>query len=78
MGNDIFFSLRAIVLWKLTFQIYPLPDGCILSIIDTTDVAANVNYPSDKKLIGNAFKKVIKEVEKFNEELASQQLAQFE
>ncbi len=47
-------------------------------IVDTTDVAANVNYPSDKKLIGNAFKKVIKEVEKFNESLANQQLEQFE
>lgn len=47
-------------------------------IIDTTDVAANVNYPSDKKLIGNAFKKVIKEVEKFNESLARQLLEQFE
>lgn len=47
-------------------------------IIDTTDVAANVNYPSDKKLIGNAFRKVMKEVEKFNESLAKQQLEQFE
>ena len=47
-------------------------------IVDTTDVAANVNYPSDKKLIGNAFKKVIKEVEKFNESLARQLLEQFE
>lgn len=47
-------------------------------IVDTTDVAANVNYPSDKKLIGNAFKKVIKEVEKFNESLAKQLLEQFE
>ncbi len=47
-------------------------------IVDTTDVAANVNYPSDKKLIGNAFKKVIKEVGKFNESLAKQQQEQFE
>jgi transposase len=47
-------------------------------IIDTTDVAANVNYPSDKKLAGNAFKKVIKEVEKFDSELAKEQLEQFE
>jgi transposase len=47
-------------------------------IVDTTDVAANVNYPSEKKLIGNAFKKVIKEVEKFNENLANQHLELFE
>ncbi|MEA4849692.1 MAG: IS1182 family transposase [Clostridiaceae bacterium] len=47
-------------------------------IIDTTDVAANVNYPSDKKLAGNAFKKVIKEAEKFNAKLAKEQLEQFE
>lgn len=47
-------------------------------IIDTTDVAANVNYPSDRKLIGNAFRKVIKEIEKFNESLANEQLEQFE
>lgn len=47
-------------------------------IIDTTDVAANVNYPSDKKLIKNAFKKVIKEVEKFDATLAKEQLEQFE
>ncbi len=47
-------------------------------IVDTTDVAANVNYPSDKKLIGNAFKNVMKEIGKFNESLAKQQLEQFE
>lgn len=47
-------------------------------IIDTTDVAANVNYPSDRKLIGNAYRRVIKEIEKFNEDLASEQLKQFE
>ena len=29
-------------------------------MIDSTDVAANVNYPSDKKLIRNAYKKVLK------------------
>jgi hypothetical protein len=47
-------------------------------IIDTTDVAANVNYPSDKKLIRNAFAKVIKEIGKFNEQLAKEQLECFE
>jgi len=47
-------------------------------MIDTTDVAANVNYPSNKKLIRNAYTKVIKEVEKFNENLAKELLEQFE
>ena len=47
-------------------------------IVDTTDVAANVNYPSEKKLIRNAFVKVMKEVEKFSESLAKQQLELFE
>jgi len=47
-------------------------------LIDTTDVAANVNFPSDKKLICDAFRKVIKEIGKFNELFAEQQLVQFE
>lgn len=47
-------------------------------LIDTTDVAANVNYPSDKKLICDAFRKVIREMRKFNETFAEQQLVQFE
>lgn len=47
-------------------------------IIDTTDVAANVNYPSNKKLICDAFRKVINEIKKFNETLAIQELEQFE
>ena len=47
-------------------------------LIDTTDVAANVNYPSDKKLICDAFRKVIREMRKFNEPFAEQQLVQFE
>jgi transposase len=34
-------------------------------IIDTTDVAANANYPSDKKLVCDAFRKVAKELEQF-------------
>jgi IS5 family transposase len=37
-----------------------------------------VNYPSDKKLIANAFAKVIKEVSKFNEQLAKEQAEEFE
>ena len=47
-------------------------------LIDTTDVAANVNYPSDKKLICDAFRKVIREMRKFNEPFSEQQLVQFE
>lgn len=47
-------------------------------LIDTTDVAANVNYPSDKKLICDAFRKVVREMRKFNEPFAEQQLIQFE
>ena len=47
-------------------------------MIDSTDVAANVNYPSDKKLLCNAFRKVIKEIDNFNPTLASQQLQSFE
>ena len=47
-------------------------------MIDTTDVAANVNYPSDKKLLCNAYRKVINEIEKFNEYLAKEQLEEFE
>ena len=33
-------------------------------IVDTTDVAANSNYPSDKKLIYSAFENLVKQVEK--------------
>ena len=47
-------------------------------LIDTTDVAANVNYPFDRKLICDAFRKVIREIRKFNEKLAEQQLSDFE
>lgn len=47
-------------------------------LIDSTDVAANVNYPSTRKLICNAFKKVIKEISKFNEALAVETLRDFE
>jgi len=47
-------------------------------LIDTTDVAANVNYPSNRRLICDAFRKVIRETRKFNELLAEQLLVQFE
>ena len=47
-------------------------------IIDSTDVAANVNYPSEKNLARSAFKKVIKEVSKFNQPLATELSAAIE
>ncbi|MCC5910301.1 MAG: IS1182 family transposase [Clostridiaceae bacterium] len=47
-------------------------------IIDSTDVAANVNYPSSKKLLCNAFRKLTKEIRKFNADLAENQLEAFE
>ena len=47
-------------------------------IVDSTDVAANVNYPSEKKLARKAFENVIKELEKINFELAKEQLEKYE
>lgn len=47
-------------------------------IVDSTDVAANVNYPSEKKLARKAFQNVIKELEKINFELAKEQLEKYE
>lgn len=47
-------------------------------IIDSTDVAANVNYPSDKKLIRNAYRNVIKEIDKFDDVLAKEYMEKFE
>lgn len=47
-------------------------------MIDSTDVAANANYPSDKKIIRNAYKNVIKEVRKFDEDLAKKQIEKIE
>lgn len=47
-------------------------------MIDTTDVAANTNYPSDKRLVRDSYRKVIKEVDKFNETLAKEYLDKFE
>jgi len=47
-------------------------------MIDSTDVAANVNYPSKKKLITKAFNNVIIELGKFNKKLAINQLKEFQ
>ncbi|WP_296559205.1 IS1182 family transposase [uncultured Acetobacterium sp.] len=47
-------------------------------IIDSTDVAANVNYPSIKKLARIAFNKVIQAVTEFNEPLAAEIAAAIE
>lgn len=42
----------------------------LLHTIDSTDVAANVNYLSEKKLIKKSFTNVIKELEKYKDGLA--------
>lgn len=47
-------------------------------IIDSTDVAANTNYPSEKNLVRQAFRKVMKEAAVFNEPLANQLLESIE
>jgi transposase len=47
-------------------------------LIDSTDVGANANYPSDKKLIRNAYRNVIKEIDRFDENLAKEYLEKFE
>lgn len=39
-------------------------------IVDTTDVAANVNYPSEKKLIRKSIEKLAKEISAFNPALS--------
>lgn len=47
-------------------------------IIDSTNVDANVNYPSIRRLICNAFRKVVREIDKFNNTLAAEVLKDFE
>lgn len=47
-------------------------------IVDSTDVEANTNYPSEKKLARSAFEKVLKEVSKFNEALAKKMSIEIE
>jgi transposase len=47
-------------------------------MVDSTNVDANVNYPSMRRLICNAFRKVIKEIDKFNSCLAAEILKAFE
>lgn len=47
-------------------------------MVDSTDVAANVGYPSTKRLVRNSFNNVIKEIEKFDEVLAKEQIEMFE
>lgn len=47
-------------------------------IVDSTDVAANVNYPRDKQLVVNAFKRVINEFKKFNQSKGMEILISFE
>lgn len=47
-------------------------------MIDSTDVAANVNYPLKKRLIEKAYNNVIKEISKFNETIAKEEKLKFE
>lgn len=47
-------------------------------IVDSTNVSANVNYPTEKKLLCNAYRKVLREVGKFNSNLAQIKLIEFE
>lgn len=47
-------------------------------MIDSTDVAANANYPSEKKLLCNAYKRVLREIEKYNKNLSMEKLNEFE
>jgi transposase len=47
-------------------------------IVDSTDVEADTNYPSEKKLARSAFKKVLEEVSRFNEALAKKMSVEIE
>lgn len=47
-------------------------------IVDSTNVDANVNYPSMRRLICNAFRKVVKELDKFNSAIAAEVSKDFE
>ena len=41
-------------------------------LVDSTDVAANTSFPSDKNLANSAFRKLTKEISKFNASLAKE------
>lgn len=47
-------------------------------LIDSTDVSVNASLPFGKKLIRDAYRKVIRQVETFNEDLAKEFLESFE
>ncbi len=47
-------------------------------IIDSTNVDANVNYPSMRRLICNAFRKVVREINKFDSAIAKEVSKGFE
>lgn len=47
-------------------------------MVDSTNVDANVNYPSIRRLICNAFRKVVKEIDKFDSAIAAEVLKDFE
>lgn len=47
-------------------------------IVDSTDVAANVNYPRAKRLLCDAYRRIVRELSKFNTNLAESILIAFE
>ena len=47
-------------------------------MIDSTDVAANVNYPSEEKLLCNAYRRMLREIKKYNTRLSIENLNEFE
>lgn len=47
-------------------------------MVDSTNVDANVNYPSMRRLICNAFRKVVREIDKFDSVIAAEVLRNFE
>ncbi len=47
-------------------------------MVDSTNVDANVNFPSMRRLICNAFRKVVREIDKFDSVIAAQALRDFE
>lgn len=47
-------------------------------IIDSTNVEANANYPSERKLLCNAYRRLIKSLSKISPEFATAKLQEFE
>lgn len=53
--------------------LYNLSDPEVVKRIQT-DVAANTNYPSEKKMICESFRRMIRKLKEFNESLGNKQL----